>query len=145
MLILSRDFRRMMEPFTASALQEKKSNKIKDFVSLSGIFNVSHMCLFTRSEKSMSMKVSRLPKGPTLSFRGARHELPWEPVGPNLNPNGVVRLFGHLPRVARASQPWALGWNPVGIQSRMDRRTGLAPPPPAPRPFRDVILQKGCR
>lgn len=69
MLILSRDFRRMMEPFTASALQEKKSNKIKDFVSLSGIFNVSHMCLFTRSEKSMSMKVSRLPKGPTLSFR----------------------------------------------------------------------------
>ncbi|CAO1431401.1 unnamed protein product [Diamesa serratosioi] len=69
MLILSRDFRRMMEPFTASALQERKSNKIKDFVSLSGIFNVSHMCLFTRSEKSMSMKISRLPKGPTLSFR----------------------------------------------------------------------------
>lgn len=69
MLTLSRDFRKMMEPFTATHLQERKSNKIKDFVSLSGIFHVSHMCLFTRSEKSMSMKVSRLPQGPTLTFK----------------------------------------------------------------------------
>jgi ribosome biogenesis protein SSF1/2 len=69
MMTLSRDFRKMMEPFTASQLQEKKSNKIKDFVSLSGIFHVSHMCLFTRSEKSISMKVSRMPQGPTLSFK----------------------------------------------------------------------------
>lgn len=69
MLTLSRDVRKMMEPFTASALQEKKSNKIKDFVSLSGIFHVSHMVLFTRSEKSMSMKISKMPKGPTLSYR----------------------------------------------------------------------------
>lgn len=58
-----------MEPFTASHLQERKSNKIKDFVSLSGIFHVSHMCLFTRSEKSISLKVSRLPQGPTLTFK----------------------------------------------------------------------------
>jgi ribosome biogenesis protein SSF1/2 len=69
MLTLSRDFRKMMEPYTASNLQEKKSNKIKDFVSLSGIFHVSHMCLFTRSERSMSMKMSRMPQGPTLTFK----------------------------------------------------------------------------
>lgn len=69
MVSLSRDFRKMMEPFTASQLKERKSNKIKDFVSLSGIFHVSHMCLFTRSEKSMSMKVSRMPQGPTLTFK----------------------------------------------------------------------------
>lgn len=69
MMTLSRDFRKMMEPFTASQLQERKSNKIKDFVSLSGIFHVSHMCLFTRSEKTMTMKVSRMPQGPTLTFK----------------------------------------------------------------------------
>src|SRR4051812_16623722 len=69
MTTLSRDFRKMMEPFTASQLQERKSNKIKDFVSLSGIFHVSHMCLFTRSERTMSMKVSRMPQGPTLTFK----------------------------------------------------------------------------
>lgn len=69
MTTLSRDFRRMMEPFTASALQERKSNKIRDFVSLSGFFHVSYMCLFTRSEKAISLKLARLPKGPTLTFR----------------------------------------------------------------------------
>lgn len=58
-----------MEPFTASHLQEKKTNKIKDFVSLSGVFHVSHMCLFTRSAKSMSLKIARMPQGPTLTFR----------------------------------------------------------------------------
>lgn len=68
-MTLSRDLRRVMEPFTATHLQEKKTNKIKDFVSLSGVFHVSHMCLFTRSEKSMSMKIARMPQGPTLTFR----------------------------------------------------------------------------
>lgn len=69
MVCLSRDFRRLMEPFTASSLKERKSNKIKDFVNLSSVFNVSHMCLFTRTENSMSMKISRLPRGPTLTFK----------------------------------------------------------------------------
>jgi len=31
------------------------------------------------------------------------------------NPVGVVAFADHLPRVARASQPWALGRNPFGI------------------------------
>ena len=32
------------------------------------------------------------------------------------NPVGVGRMRAGFPRVARASQPWALGRNPVGIQ-----------------------------
>uniref|UniRef100_A0A1B0GIQ9 Brix domain-containing protein n=1 Tax=Lutzomyia longipalpis TaxID=7200 RepID=A0A1B0GIQ9_LUTLO len=38
---LTRDFRKIMEPFTAMNLKERKSNKIKDFVSLSGPVGVS--------------------------------------------------------------------------------------------------------
>lgn len=68
-IALTRDFRRMMEPFTASSLKERKSNKIKDFVSLSSIFHVSHMCIFNRSKNQMSFKLARLPKGPTLTFK----------------------------------------------------------------------------
>uniref|UniRef100_U5EWY7 Putative rna-binding protein n=1 Tax=Corethrella appendiculata TaxID=1370023 RepID=U5EWY7_9DIPT len=66
---ISRDFRHMMEPFTASALKERKSNRIKDFVHLSGFFHVSHMCLFSLSQHTLSLKVARLPKGPTLTFK----------------------------------------------------------------------------
>ncbi len=39
------------------------------------------------------------------------------------NPVGVVWSFDVLPRVARASQPWALLRNPVGI--RGPRSTGM--------------------
>lgn len=67
--LLSKDFRQLMEPFTASSLREKRSNKIKDFVSLSGMFHVSHMCVFNKSATQLSFKVARLPKGPTLHFK----------------------------------------------------------------------------
>lgn len=66
---LTMDFRRMMEPYTASSLRERRKNKIKDFVSLSGLFNVSHMCVFNKSANQLSFKVARLPKGPTLNFK----------------------------------------------------------------------------
>lgn len=66
---LTMDFRRMMEPFTASSLRERRKNKIKDFVSLSAMFHVSHMCIFNKTANRLSFKVARLPKGPTLSFK----------------------------------------------------------------------------
>ena len=33
-------------------------------------------------------------------------------------PLGLTMFDGRLPKVARASQPWALGRNPVGIRER---------------------------
>lgn len=66
---LTKDFRRIMEPFTASSLKERRKNKLKDFISLSGVFHVSHMCIFNRSTNQLSFKVARLPKGPTLNFK----------------------------------------------------------------------------
>src|SRR5258708_3116710 len=65
--------------------------------------------------------------------RVARHELPWGNGSGNQNPNGVSALVNvfhesqprwgccfsrFLPRVARASQPWALLRNPFGIQRK---------------------------
>uniref|UniRef100_A0A182N9U6 Brix domain-containing protein n=1 Tax=Anopheles dirus TaxID=7168 RepID=A0A182N9U6_9DIPT len=72
---LSRDFRRMMEPFTASNLRERRINKVKDFVHLSGFFHVSHMCVFSLSSQTLSLKVIRMPKGPTLTFKVHQYTL----------------------------------------------------------------------
>lgn len=66
---LTMDFRRVMEPYTATNLRERKKNKIKDFVSLSGTFHVANMCVFNRSTEQVLMKVGRLPRGPTLVFK----------------------------------------------------------------------------
>uniref|UniRef100_A0A2M4AJL3 Putative rna-binding protein n=1 Tax=Anopheles triannulatus TaxID=58253 RepID=A0A2M4AJL3_9DIPT len=72
---LSRDFRRMMEPFTASNLRERRINKVKDFVQLSGFFHVSHMCVFSLTPQTLSLKVIRMPKGPTLTFKVHQYSL----------------------------------------------------------------------
>ncbi|XP_043249579.1 protein Peter pan [Colletes gigas] len=66
---LTKDFRKIMEPFTALSLKERKRNTIKDFVSVASTLHVTHMCMFTRTEQGMYFKLCRLPRGPTLSFK----------------------------------------------------------------------------
>lgn len=56
---LTKDFRRVMEPFTASSLKIRKKNTIKDFVSIAGIFHISHICIFTKTELGMYLKLCR--------------------------------------------------------------------------------------
>ncbi|XP_076754602.1 brix domain-containing protein peter pan [Xylocopa sonorina] len=66
---LTRDFRKIMEPYTAVSLKERKRNTIKDFVSVSSVLHVTHMCIFTRTAQGMYFKLCRLPRGPTLTFK----------------------------------------------------------------------------
>merc|ERR1712071_413537 len=72
---LMRDFRRVMEPNTASSLKASDKNTIKDFVSVSGPLNVSHLVMFSRSEISPYMRLCRLPHGPTLTFKILQYSL----------------------------------------------------------------------
>ncbi|KYQ46665.1 Suppressor of SWI4 1 like protein, partial [Trachymyrmex zeteki] len=66
---LTKDFRKVMEPFTASSLKIRKKNTIKDFVSIASVLHVSHMCIFTKTELGMYLKLCKLPRGPTLTFK----------------------------------------------------------------------------
>ncbi|KYM92883.1 Suppressor of SWI4 1 like protein [Atta colombica] len=66
---LTKDFRKVMEPFTASSLKVRKKNTIKDFVSVASVLHVSHMCIFTKTELGMYLKLCKLPRGPTLTFK----------------------------------------------------------------------------
>ncbi|KAK1129301.1 hypothetical protein K0M31_020427 [Melipona bicolor] len=66
---LTKDFRKIMEPFTATSLKERKKNTIKDFISVASVFHITHMCIFTRTAQGMYFKLCRLPRGPTLTFK----------------------------------------------------------------------------
>ena len=66
---LMKDFRRIMEPNTASSLKVSDKNSIKDFISIAGPLNVTHFVMFSRSEISPYMRIFRLPQGPTLTFK----------------------------------------------------------------------------
>jgi len=67
--VLVKEFRRTMEPNTAIHLKEKKSNTIKDFVSISGSLGVTHFFIFSSTDVGSYMRIGTVPHGPTVTFR----------------------------------------------------------------------------
>ncbi|THV69913.1 Brix-domain-containing protein [Aureobasidium pullulans] len=66
----------MMEPGTASRLKERKSNKLRDFVTMAGPLGVSHLMLFSRSDAgNTNLRICTTPRGPTLHFRVEKYSL----------------------------------------------------------------------
>lgn len=81
-----------MEPNTASNLRERKSNKFKDFLAMAGPLSVTHILVFSQSEIStakqlenqsgetelisnLNLKIYKVPRGPTLTFKILRFSL----------------------------------------------------------------------
>jgi len=74
---LAKDVRSMMEPGTASRLKERRANKLRDYVTMCGPLGVSHLLLFSRSEKSgnTNLRLAVTPRGPTLHFLVEKYSL----------------------------------------------------------------------
>ncbi len=66
---LINDMRHVMEPFTASELKVTKKNSLKDFIAIAGPLHVTHLMIFSQTEIGDYMKMMRLPRGPTLTFK----------------------------------------------------------------------------
>ena len=50
-------------------MQARRNNVLKDFVSVAGMLHVTHFLTFSKTEETMNMRIMRLPRGPTLTFR----------------------------------------------------------------------------
>lgn len=73
---LVKDVRRMMEPETASRLKERRSNRLRDYVTMAGPLGVSHLMLFSRSESgNTNLRLALTPRGPTLHFQVEKYSL----------------------------------------------------------------------
>ncbi|KAM7361833.1 brix domain-containing protein peter pan [Cochliomyia hominivorax] len=96
---LTLDFRKIMEPFTASELKEKKMNRIKDFVAVSSFFHVSHMGIFNKAATQLSFKILRLPRGPTLTFKVHQFTLARDIISANKKQYVDEDIFKHSPLV----------------------------------------------
>ena len=72
---LVRDVRRIMEPNTATRLQEREKNKLRDYLTMAGPLGVSHMLIFNQSDAGINMRVLRCPRGPTVTFRVNKYSL----------------------------------------------------------------------
>ncbi|XP_076000166.1 suppressor of SWI4 1 homolog [Genypterus blacodes] len=69
------DVRRVMEPYTAESLKMRKKNVLKDFVAIAGPLGVTHFVIFSKTPATVNMRLARLPKGPTLTFRVLKYSL----------------------------------------------------------------------
>jgi len=72
---LMHNIRDIMEPYTASNLKKTKSNVLKDYVSIASYFHVTHMCAISRTQISPYLKICRIPRGPSLTFRILNYSL----------------------------------------------------------------------
>ncbi|XP_022900198.2 protein Peter pan [Onthophagus taurus] len=102
-LELTKDFRKVMEPFTATSLKERKKNTIKDFVSVAGMLHVTHMCIFSNTDIGMYLKIARFPRGPTLTFKICNFSLSRDVVSSLKKQNVVEQAFKHSPLIVMNS------------------------------------------
>ncbi|GMM27498.1 rRNA-binding ribosome biosynthesis protein [Martiniozyma asiatica (nom. inval.)] len=74
---LVQDTRNLMQPHTAIRLQERQTNKLKDFIVMAAPLGVTQFLLFTQNESTGNthLRISSLPHGPTLSFRLLEYSL----------------------------------------------------------------------
>jgi len=56
-------------------VKERTRNKLKDYVVLAPTLHVTHLLAFTLTDVAPSLRIVRLPGGPTLSFRIERYSL----------------------------------------------------------------------
>jgi len=50
-------------------IQVNRRNVLKDFISVAGPLNVTHLLTFSKSEVSTYLRLVRLPRGPTMTFK----------------------------------------------------------------------------
>ncbi|XP_071714670.1 peter Pan-like protein [Rutidosis leptorrhynchoides] len=66
---LQADLRKMMLPYTALNLKEKKRNNLRDFLNVAGPMRVTHFLMLSKIGNSPYLRVARTPQGPTLRLK----------------------------------------------------------------------------
>ncbi|VDP09348.1 unnamed protein product [Soboliphyme baturini] len=91
------NLRLVFEPYTASKLKPTKKNVLKDFVSVAGPLGVTHFMVFSRTELGLNMRLIRLPRGPTLTFRVHEYTINRDIVSSLKRPHVNRKLYLHFP------------------------------------------------
>ncbi|KAJ3188859.1 hypothetical protein HDU85_004573 [Gaertneriomyces sp. JEL0708] len=96
---LVKDVRKVMEPNTASKLKERKGNKLKDFVHVAAQLSVTHLMIFSKTDSGTNLRICRLPRGPTLTFRIASYALSTDVLALQARPRSPGSEFRTAPLV----------------------------------------------
>ena len=86
-----------MQPFTAGQLKISKRNVIKDFVSISSYLNVTHLAIFTKTDKAPYFRLCRMPRGPTITYKVLEYTLSHDVISATRRPHINTTLFQNSP------------------------------------------------
>ncbi|KAM6216768.1 suppressor of SWI4 1 homolog [Rhynchocyon petersi] len=86
-----------MEPLTATRLQVRKKNSLKDCVAVAGPLGVTHFLILSKTETNIYFKLMRLPGGPTLTFRINQYTLVSDVVSSLRRHRMHEQQFAHPP------------------------------------------------
>lgn len=120
---LVKDVRAMMEPDTASrlkvrrrlsscvaviekqianALKERRSNKLRDYLTMAGPLGVTHLLLFSRSSTgNTNLRIALTPRGPTFHFKVETYSLSKDVKKSMKRPKGGGKEYLTAPLVSQ--------------------------------------------
>ncbi|KAJ7470317.1 Brix domain-containing protein [Mycena latifolia] len=125
---LVRDFRKVMEPNTASRLRERTRNKLKDYLTLAPALQVTHLLAFTLTPIAPSLRIIRLSSGPTLSFRVERYSLMKDILNTSRRARSIGMEYLSPPLLVLASFPAPSPTTPPHLTLLMKSFQSLFPP-----------------
>uniref|UniRef100_A0A5B7BMA9 Putative peter Pan-like protein n=1 Tax=Davidia involucrata TaxID=16924 RepID=A0A5B7BMA9_DAVIN len=96
---LQTDLRKLMLPYTALKLKEKKRNNLKDFLNIAGPMGVTHFLMLSKTETAPYLRVARTPQGPTLTFKIHEYSVATDVTRSQLRPRCPQDLFKNSPLI----------------------------------------------
>jgi len=96
---LTENVRKVMQPNTALHLQESNKNQLKDFLHVATPLGVTHFLIFTQTVVGTNLRVIRIPRGPTLTFRVQNYSLMKDVVALQKRPHSPGAEFEHSPLI----------------------------------------------
>lgn len=96
---LQADLRKLMLPYTALKLKEKKRNNIKDFLNIAGPMGVTHFLMLSKTATAPYLRVARTPQGPTLTFKIQEYSLAVDVAQSQVRPRCPQDLFKNSPLI----------------------------------------------
>ncbi|KDP28162.1 hypothetical protein JCGZ_13933 [Jatropha curcas] len=96
---LQMDLRKLMLPYTALHLKEKKRNNLKDFLNVAGPMGVTHFLILSKTETAPYLRVAKTPQGPTLTFKIQEYSSALDVAQSQLRPRCPQDLFKNPPLI----------------------------------------------
>ncbi|KAL5219504.1 hypothetical protein ABZP36_020188 [Zizania latifolia] len=96
---LQQDLRKLMLPYTALKLKEKKRNNLKDFLNVAGPLGVTHFVILSNPKSSPHLRFAKSPQGPTFTFQIKEYALAANIANSQKRPRCPPEIFKNPPLI----------------------------------------------